>query len=235
MSKKKYQLTNIYFKIARMYGLPQTILEIAEHEKQHGELPFAYNGDNWVYDAMCEKQKREGVYNSQYLTPDATVDRMMHFAGKYFISNEVLEPCCGTGQITKELINRKYDVLAFDIDDEMIKICELLYPERENITRHKIVQGNFTRYDLECSHRNQIIANPPYEIPELTDFFEWMYNNQDYGGISILLLPKGFIDKDKPRRLFEILRKFGVLEREDMMEEFARTKTRAEIVVLKKL
>jgi SAM-dependent methyltransferase len=219
-----------------MNGLPDTILEIAEYLKEHGELPFKYDGANWVYDAFVERQKYRGVEGSQFITPDATVDRMLHFAGKYFISDNVLEPCCGTGQITKELIKSEYDVIAFDNDHEMVEICNELYPEKEYITRHKIEKIDFKEYNVWQTHRSQIIANPPYDITELTEFLEWIDDIQDSGyEISILLLPKGFIDKDKPKRTFQALRKFGVLEREDMSEEFARTKTRAEIVVLKKL
>jgi len=63
MSKnKKYQLHNSYFKVNRMLRLPDTILEIAEYLKENGELPFAYNGNNWVYDAFVEQQKYIGVY-----------------------------------------------------------------------------------------------------------------------------------------------------------------------------
>ena len=54
------------------------------------------------------------------------------------------------------------------------------------------------------------------------------------GGLAILLLPKGFIDKDKPKALVEILEKFSVMHREDMEEDFARTAIKAEIVVLEK-
>jgi len=104
---KKYQLVNSYFKVAERSGLPVNILDIAKWNSASNDLPFAYKGNNWVYDAFCEKQKRSGVTNSQFLTPDATVDRMLHFAGMYFNDNHVLEPGCGTGQITKELLNDK--------------------------------------------------------------------------------------------------------------------------------
>lgn len=209
-----------------MLNFPDSIIEIAEYLNEYGELPFRYSGDNWIYDAFAEIQKYRGVFNSQYLTPDATVDRMIHFAGKYFTDNNVLEPCCGTGQITKELLKDGYYVEAFDIDPEMTKICEIT-------TKLPLVHW----YDFKnfVGKYNQIIANPPFEISELTNFLEWIDNVQDYGGISILLLPKGFIDKNKPKRTFEVLRKFGVLDREDMRCEFARTNVRAEIVVLKKL
>ena len=231
---KKYQLVNSYFKVARIYGLPQTILEIAEYLNENGELPFAYSGSNWVYDAMCECQKREGVYNSQFLTPDATVERLMHFAGKYFTDNNVLEPCCGTGQITKELLKCGYNVAAFDNDKSMCEICDMVCLQTGYTINYHIEAVFFQQLD-HLEHQNQIIANPPYEIPKLTDFLEWIDNVQDCGGISILLLPKGFINKDKPKRTFQVLRKFSVLETEDMREPFARTVVSAEIVVLKKL
>jgi SAM-dependent methyltransferase len=234
MKTKKYALQNSYFKVARMNGLPDTILEIAEYKKQHGELPFKYDGNNWVYDAFSERQKYYGVQNSQYLTPDATVFRMMHFAGKYFTENDVLEPFCGTGQITKELIIDGYNLIAFDNDIEIVKFCREIICN-EKLEDKEVFYEDFRNYKLPSTHKNQIIANPPYEMPVLTEFLEWIYEIQDFGGISILLLPKGFINKDKPKRTFDVLRKFGVLETEDMREEFARTKARAEIVVLKKL
>ncbi|MDR1348288.1 MAG: hypothetical protein LBJ63_07705 [Prevotellaceae bacterium] len=221
---KKYALTNSYFKI-RYGNMPDTILEIAKYEKEKGELPFRYSGDNWVYDAFCERQKRKGVYGSQYLTPDATVDRMLHFAGKYFTDNWVLEPCCGTGQITKELIKDGYNVTAFDVDYDMVEFCRFMYPEVPvEKSDFRDVRGKYS----------QIVANPPYEIPELTDFLEWILSVQDSGGMSVLLLPKGFIHKDKPKRLTAILNRFYVLETEDMHENFERTNTKAEITVLKK-
>ncbi|MDR1346816.1 MAG: hypothetical protein LBJ63_00060 [Prevotellaceae bacterium] len=221
---KKYALTNSYFK-ARYGDMPDTILEIAKYYKEKGELPFKYSGDNWVYDAFCERQKRKGVYASQYLTPDATVDRMLHFTGKYFTDNWVLEPCCGTGQITKELIKGGYNVTAFDVDAELVELCNLLYPDI-NVTKSDFrdVRGKYS----------QIIANPPYEVPELTDFLEWILSIQTESGISVLLLPKGFIHKDKPKRLTAMLNRFYFLETEDMRESFERTNIRAEIAVLKK-
>ncbi|GHT03489.1 hypothetical protein AGMMS49525_08670 [Bacteroidia bacterium] len=226
MKAKKYQLVNSYFKVAKYNGLPQSILEIGDYLQKNGELPFNYRGNNWVYDAFCEKQKRDGVHLSQFLTPDETVDRMIHFARKYFtLYNNVLEPCCGTGQITKELIKDGYNVTAFDIDQKMVDTCKLLYPDL-NVHRN-----SFQDFILSS---DQIISNPPYELAELTEFLNWILTFQPYGGISILLLPKGFVFKNKPKKLVEILRQFSILEMEDMREEFARTKIRAEIVVLEK-
>jgi SAM-dependent methyltransferase len=223
--KKKYCLNNSYFKVARNLGLPTSLLDIAKYERENGELPFDYSGENWVYDAFCEYQKRNGIVYSQYLTPDETVDRMLHFAGLYFKNNDVLEPCCGTGQITKELLKGGYNVTAFDIDGDMADFVNFQYP-----------QLNARKCDFRAHEgiHGQIIANPPYEIPELTAFLQWILNSQTSGGISVLLLPKGFIEKNKPKALLNVLRKFSVQEKEDMRENFLRTSLSAEIVVLKK-
>ena len=126
---KKYALRNSYFKYNNMSGFPDTIFEIAKYHNEHGELPFRYDGANWVYNAFVERQKYRGVHNSQYLTPDATCERLMYFAGRYFTKKEVLEPCCGTGQITKELLKTGYHVTAFDNDPELVKLCKIQYPD----------------------------------------------------------------------------------------------------------
>jgi hypothetical protein len=223
--KKKYCLNNSYFKVASNVGLPTTLLEIAKYERENGELPFSYSGENWVYDAFCEYQKRKGVVYSQYLTPDNSVDRMLHFAGSYFKDNNVLEPCCGTGQITKELLKDGYNVTAFDIDGDMVEFINFQYPQL-NTERY-----DFREYKKNC---NQIIANPPYGIYELSDFLRWVLDIQTSGGISVLLLPKGFVEKDRPKALLKVLHGFSVLEKEDMREPFLRTASLAEIVVLKK-
>jgi SAM-dependent methyltransferase len=223
---KKYALKNSYFK-SRYGDMPDTILEIAKYYKEKGELPFKYEGSNWVYDAFCERQKRRGVYYSQYLTPDATVERMVHFADYYFIGKNVIEPCCGTGQITKKLIDSGYNVAAFDTDAELIELCKMLYPNAA-VTFTKSDFRNLTDKGVW-----NIIANPPYETAELTDFLEWISTVQDEYGTSILLLPKGFISKTNPR-IFDVMKKFGVLATEDMLENFERTGTKAEIVVLRK-
>ena len=76
---KRYALANSYFK-NRLLIWPDTLCEIHDYLQQHGELPFRYDGDNWSYDALCERQKRRGVRLSQYLTPDATARRIAALA-----------------------------------------------------------------------------------------------------------------------------------------------------------
>ncbi|MDR1130592.1 MAG: methyltransferase domain-containing protein, partial [Prevotellaceae bacterium] len=40
-----------------------------------------------------------------------------------------MDPCCGTGQLTPELLRRGFEVTAFDVDYEMVETINLLYPE----------------------------------------------------------------------------------------------------------
>lgn len=63
---KRYALQNYYLR--RNFYWPDTLPEILDYWQQHNDLPFLYGGDNWPYDAMCERQRRKGVYASQYLT-----------------------------------------------------------------------------------------------------------------------------------------------------------------------
>ena len=56
--------------LRRNFYWPDTLPEILDYWQQHNDLPFLYGVDNWPYDVMCERQRRKGVYASQYLIPD---------------------------------------------------------------------------------------------------------------------------------------------------------------------
>lgn len=56
---KRPALPNYYRQ--RHFQWPDTLPEIFDYLRQHDELPFLYGGDNWPYDAMCERQRRQGV------------------------------------------------------------------------------------------------------------------------------------------------------------------------------
>ena len=79
---KRYALQNYYLR--RNFYRPDTLPEILDYWQQHNDLPFLYGVDNWPYDVMCERQRRKGVYASQYLTPDRTACQMAALAVRYF-------------------------------------------------------------------------------------------------------------------------------------------------------
>ena len=115
---KRPALLNYYLR--RSFYWPDTLPEVLDYWQQHNELPFLYGGDNWPYDAMCERQRRKGVYASQYLTPDRTARQMAALAVRYFDNDSrVVDACCGTGQLTRALILEGVHpsaILGFDTD-----------------------------------------------------------------------------------------------------------------------
>ena len=62
---KKYQLNNSYFK--NRYGeMPSNPFEIHKYYVEHNELPFKYDGDNWLLDTFTEYQTRARVFNNEF-------------------------------------------------------------------------------------------------------------------------------------------------------------------------
>ena len=230
--KKKYALNNSYFKNITPYN-PRTTEECFEYLKEYKELPFRYEAigaveyehifEWWLYDCYVEYQKRFGVYNSQFFTPRKTAERMAQLAELFFEGTRILDACCGFGSLTK-VFHPNFEVRGLEIDHGLAN----LYKEW---TMSEVEEKAFQNFK---GKETNIISNPPYEIPVLTEFLEWLYETLTDDGTAILLIPKGFIDKERPKKLVQVLEKFQIIYREDMQEEFARTKTRAEIVVLRK-
>ena len=223
---KRYALANSYFKNRRLIW-PDTLCEIHDYLQQHGELPFRYDGDNWSYDALCERQKRRGVRLSQYLTPDATARRIAALAVRYFENDSrIMDVCCGTGQLTRALIAEGVhpsQIVGLEVDRELADFYARLYPVTQTLI------GPYRDIDFRCEN---VVANPPFETTEVVDFLSWLAKVQQPGDRSVLLLPHGFIDKQRPKGIQETLRQFEVLYRTPMQERFARTNVIAEIVVL---
>lgn len=225
---KRYALANSYFK-NRLLIWPDTLCEIHDYLQQHGELPFRYDGDNWPYDALCERQKRRGVRLSQYLTPDATARQIAALAVRYFENDSrIMDVCCGTGQLTRALIAagvHPSQIVGLEVDRELADFYARLYPVTQTLI------GPYRDIDFRCEN---VVANPPFETTEVVDFLSWLAKVQQPGDRSVLLLPHGFIDKQRPKGIQEMLRQFEVLYRTPMQERFARTNVTAEIVVLER-
>lgn len=222
---KKYALNNSYFK-NRKPCHPDTILEIVKYKHRYGELPFECRDTNWLYEAAIERQKRCGVQNSQYLTPEKTAAQLAGLTDSFEPEgNLVLDACCGTGQLTKYLQENKFNVTGFDNDPDMVEICKLTYP-----------QAKFEQYDFRDQESERqyglVVSNPPHEQKDLGLFFNWLSRALTDTGKAVLLLPKGFIDKDRPKELAGYLKRFDTLHREDMKESFAHTKWICEICIV---
>lgn len=226
MDKKKFALNNSYFKNRRP-GDPDTLAEITTYHKQHGELPFRYEGGNWPYDTVCERQKRRGVEHCQYLTPDAAAAEMARlaecFAGEV---RHALDACCGTGQITRELLKLGFTVSAFDIDPSMTGVHNYLFPQcQAAIADFRWLTGMPVPL---------IVFNPPFDRTIASEFIDWLVASLIPGGRAVLLLPAGFIDKERPKTLAENLSRLKLLDRSTVTVPFVHTKGVFEIVVVEK-
>lgn len=228
----RYALNNSYFK-NRKHNYPDTVLEVVQYNSLYNELPFDYAGDDWLYRAMTERQKRHGVQNSQYLTPDGTARQIAGLTDSFTPKdNKVLDACCGTGQLTKCLLDNKLHVTGFDNDPDMVEVCQLVYPQADfypydfrEYNRHMENKAPAGKWDL-------IVSNPPHEQKEIIPFFHWLSETLGDGGRAILLLPAGYMEKSSPRLLSEALKRFDVQHREAMQEPFAHTKQVCEICIV---
>lgn len=230
--KKKFSLNNSYLKNKRPQD-PQNPFEVLEYLKEHNELPFKGEvSGSWFYDCFVEYQKRAGVQNQQFFTPTTTAEAMAYKLSMYaYPEYAILEPCCGFGQITKAIIQQGFEnITAFDNDPKMVETCEYFHGEKA-----KIFQTDFTDYKEDEIQYDVIISNPPYETKDLTDFLAFCFEKLKTDGVAILLIPQGFLDKSRPAKLVQVRNNFFILERQPMQEEFARTKIKAELVVLKKI
>ena len=224
---KRPTLRNYYRN--RAFRWPDTLPEIFDYLQRHDELPFRYEGDNWPYDAMCERQRRKGVHASQFLTPDRTARQMAALAVRYFDNeNRIVDACCGTGQLSRALKAEGVhpsQFVAFDADGEMTDIYARLYPEAA------VMRAHLREVDFRCGN---VVANPPFGIAECTEFLHWLGDVQCSEDKSVLLLPAGFIDKPRPKTIQNLMQRFCICYRTSMREAFARTTARAEIVVLER-
>ena len=150
-------------------------------------------------------------------------------AVRYFENDSrIMDVCCGTGQLTRALIAEDVypsQIVGLEIDRELADFYARLYPVTQTLI------GPYRDIDFRCEN---VVANPPFETTEVVDFLSWLAKVQQPGDRSVLLLPHGFIDKQRPKSIQETLRQFEVLYRTPMQERFARTNVTAEIVVLER-
>lgn len=222
---KLYSLNNSYYK-NRKDHYPDTVLEIVRYWKEYAELPFSYSGNNWVYDAMCERQKKKGINASQYLTPDVVAEQIAELADNFNPEGmRVLDACCGTGQLAKKLAEHGFHVTGYDSDMEMVHICNILYPGS------KFFQMDF-RSDQNPARWELIVANPPHEQHYLPKFLGWLSMALTAEGKAIIILPKDYLQKNKPCELVETLKCFEYSHREDLSAKFLYTHSENEIYIL---
>ena len=110
--KNKYSLNRSYFK-NRLPSNPSTPLEVQQYFLQHGELPYKGEAkENWLWECYAEYNKKKGIVHEQFFTPKNIAADMLEVFwmfqksnGTYYRKQRILEPCCGYGEITKEILS----------------------------------------------------------------------------------------------------------------------------------
>lgn len=153
---------------------------------------------------------------------------MAALAVRYFDNDSrIVDACCGTGQLTRAMIAEGVHpsaIVGFDANAELVDLYERLYPETAAL------RMQFHEIDFRCEN---VIANPPFEIGRVRPSCNG-FPHAHPGDYAVLLLPYGFIDKQRSKAVPETMRHFIVHHRTPMQEQFARTNCRAEIVILER-
>ena len=247
--KKKYALNNSYFK-NKLPQNPSTPLEVQEYYLEHGELPYKGEAkENWLWECYGEYAKKKGVLHEQFFTPkNIAADMLEVFCrfkrAPYSINLfcRILEPFCGYGEITKEILldynnEIEVDLLLFDIDPVMIE-SNIIYNNLEDRNYVKYENYDFTKennyVDNQCKGRD-IICNPPYSKPLLAAFLKKCLEWMNVGNFAVLLVPYGFTQQ-RDKKIQKILLEFSGIYHKNIYNggEFSNTNIKTQIIVLEK-
>ncbi|MBS6299123.1 ATP-binding domain-containing protein [Alistipes sp.] len=208
---KRYALQNYYLR--RNFYWPDTLPEILDYWQQHNDLPFLYGGDNWPYDAMCERQRRKGVYASQYLTPDRTACQMAALAVRYFDNDSRIVGAANLNLLLLQALNPSGPSLGrggytYRQGDRVMQLCNNYAKEvfngdlgyiREVDTEDRMLTVDFdgkkVEYDVTeldeltlayatTIHKAQGSEYPIVVMPVLMTHFVMLQRNLIYTGIT---------------------------------------------------
>ncbi len=151
--------------------------------------------------------------------------------------SKILDVCCGFGILSQKLMDNGFEnITAFDVSYNLTEIFKGICAERYSEISINIECENYERFfqnlDFKKDKGYNIISNPPYEMEHMIPFFQNLYNVMEEDNIAVILIPKGFINKERPKQLKDITSKFKILHSEDMKVKFERTGVNAEILVL---
>ncbi len=223
---KRPALLNYYLR--RSFYWPDTLPEVLDYWQQHNELPFLYGGDNWPYDAMCERQRRKGCLclaipdTRPYGPPDGGAGRAIFSTMTAVSIGRLLRH--GATYTPAPRGRAPSALLGFDADAELVDLYAFL---SRSCRTADTVPGD--RFPLRERHRKSAVRDCG-----CVSFLQWLSCTQHSGDRAVLLLPYGFIDKPCPKSVQETMRHFIVRHRTPMQEPFARTNCRAEIVVVER-
>lgn len=234
---KKFALNNSYFK-NRLRTQPATPYEVWQYYKQHKELPYkSASEQNLIYNCFVEYQKRQRVEADQFFTPPVVAKQLAGLVDSIATTNNnlrqepILDLCCGYGQLTYGM--QEYQIVFLnDIELKFVGVENdpLLLEMYAEFTGCEAIKADFRDY---TTTHDTIIANPPFS--ELQDFMEHLYSLlKNKHSTAFVILPVGYMNKERPKKLYEILLKYRVAAKIKCKEPFARTATHTEIYALEK-
>ncbi len=205
------------------------------------------------YKSGGTEKKGRGILD-EYYTDRRVVSAVHGLIRDYFTDKQnlkVLEPSAGTGNFIHAAkgLSDNIQVNAFEINETTAKIAKILHPETtvnlrsfesEFITENgekKNTQDFGEKYDL-------IVGNPPYgehrgiyrglgeeqKISRYEDYFvKRSLDSLKTGGVLAMVLPSGWINRQKKIQNAELLHAYRLPE-----GVFAGTKVGTDIIILKK-
>ncbi len=106
-----------------------------------------------------------------------------------------MDACCGTGRLAARLSEKGFHVSGFDLDEELLMLGRIRHPEIETFA---------SDFRQVVDYYPQIVANPPFESKDSIEFLQWLASVQEAGDHALLVVPKGFFDKDRPKVFVEL-------------------------------
>ena len=182
---KRYALQNYYLR--RNFYWPDTLPEILDYWQQHNDLPFLYGVDNWPYDVMCERQRRKGVYASQYLIPDRTARQMAALAVRYFDNDSRVVGAANLNLLLQQALNPSGPSL--NRGGYTYRQGDRVMQQRNNYDKD-VFNGDVTELDeltlayATTIHKAQGSEYPIVVMPVLMTHFVMLQRNLIYTGIT---------------------------------------------------
>lgn len=237
-AEKKFSMRNYFKSVSYNKRYPQSPLDMILYKSMFNDIPVSdvsVEEPDWFYKVIVEYQKGRGsVYHQQFFTPYKTAMRMAEILKEKAENNDelyptILDACCGFGQLSIACSNTMPGVVivGFDFSYEMIEMNRKLNIDNSNVGIVDLKEYNLANYDY-------VISNPPYEMKDFKDFLELLVRVTNPSATIVMLVPVGYVDRERPKEVKALLENFTVIHREPMTEPFYLTKIQAEIVVLRR-
>ncbi len=115
--------------------------------------------------------------------------------------NNILELGCGSGNITKHLLDKGYEVVAIDVSEQMLELANeklKLYKDKIILVEQDIRELDFEVYEIDCVVAVNDTFNYILEDDELINIFNFVYTHLKQNGCFIF-------DISSPYKLKNIL------------------------------